>query len=273
MLSYVGHVVQQLLKRFREKSLSALYQLSGWVLGIAVFAIIFSLTEKYLGLKDTIAVYVAIFGAAIIVAIVAMPIDTRKRQRFFDTFFQAMKLPAKPISLATGEPTPFTEDWGTVLWIPEAAIRLDADNASLHIVSYDLSYDVLLPIAMITQVEFDPGDGPPKRRRNGMSWKREWLGLPFAPTVYLGIKCALQHELVVYPLCFHPDLEDHAEMLHAQLKKALESVEQSASCPLSAQALEERLPPSFESRFLRTHILQRFWPDYRGNTLREWLNR
>ncbi|MBK8159833.1 MAG: hypothetical protein IPK59_14065 [Rhodospirillaceae bacterium] len=265
--------MQRLWGRVWGGVVSGLYHLSGWVLGIAVFGIVFYCSDKYLGIADWLNFFLALLMASAIVGLAAIPFEGRRHRRFWNTFFQAMRLPSAPLSLATDEPGPFVEAWGSMLWVPAAGVRLNADDTALHLASFDLCHEVSLPTAMISQVEFDRGDGPPKRRHEGMNWKREWLGMPFAPTVYLGIRCAPDDELVVYPLCFHPDLESHAEQLYARLKKALLSVEKPALYPLSAEVLDKKLPPSFAPRNLRTHILQRFWPDYRPTTWREWFNR
>ena len=264
--------MQSLLSRLGARLRKFLYHLSGWFIGIAVFFAVTYALDKYLGIEGGLSFFPAIFVAAMTVAVIAWPFEARSRRRFFDRFLDYRKRPQNPVSLANGKLTPFSEQWGSALWIPEASIGLDAGGQTLQLLSYDLSYNVLLPVEMISQIEFDPGDGPPGQRKEGMSWKRKWLGWPFAPTVYLGIKCAGSGDLFVYPLCFHPKLERDAEELFRLLREHV-GVDRRSFFPHSADVLEERLPPSFESRFLRTAILQRFWPDYRGNAVREWLNR
>jgi hypothetical protein len=264
--------VQSLLSRLGARLRTFPYRLSGWLIGIAVFFAIIYVLDRYLGIGGGLGLFLAIFVAAMTVAVIAWPFETRSKRRFFDRFLDYRKQPQNPVSLVTGKPTQFSEQWSSALWVPEVSVNLDASGQTLQLLSYDLTYNVLLPVAMISQLEFDPGDGPPGQPKESMSWKHKWLGRPFTPTVYLGIKCTSSEELFVYPLCFHPKLERDAEELFTLLRN-LVGVNRNDFFPHSAEMLEKRLPPSFESRFLRTTILQRFWPDYRAKTIREWLNR
>jgi hypothetical protein len=261
------------LRRLNQKCLSILYHLSGWVLGIAIFGIVFFGTERYLGIADEINFFLALVGASIAVSLIALPFERRRHRLRNERFISAWRRPQKPVDILSNEPTAFRPDWGTVLWVPDAGISMSVDNSALQIVSFDLQYNVLIPIQLIIQIEFDPGDGPPGERYPGMSWRREWFGWPYAPTVYLGLRFAPSQDIVVYPLCFRPKNDEDARILYQRLMDGQRATSQSISFPLETIISEDMLPGSFESQYLRTTILQRFWPDYRPKTVREWLSR
>jgi hypothetical protein len=265
--------VQDVLRRLGSRTLSLVYNLLGWVLGIAIFLVAFFVLTEHLVWGSITAFWISGIAAFVIVALIGEPIESRQKRRRHDRFVQKLRSPQWPVSLATGAPTSFARHWEAGLWIPAATIFLDADERALQILGHDLSHDVLLPVAMIEQVEFDPGDGPPYRQGKAVSWQRKWFGRPFPPTVFLGIRCAKSGELVVYPLCFHLHAAGDARDLHQRLKHAMESAAEPIPFRHSGEALESKLPPGLESRFLRTEILKRFWPDYRPTVLREWLNR
>lgn len=264
--------VQGMLRSLGTKILRGLKHLGICLICIVVFFAVSGLLNNYAGDIGAANGYVSLLCAAMVYGLASALTEHRRHRRRIERFLAARKQPQKPLDILSQAQRSFKPAWSTVLWVPEAAISLPADNSALQIASIDLQYNVLIPIQLITQIEFDPGDGPPGQRYPGMSWRREWLGLPFAPTVYLGLRLAPSADVVVYPLCFHPKNDEDARILHQRLLDGQQAASQSISFPLETTITEEMLPGSFESQYLRTSILRRFWPDYRATTVREWLN-
>lgn len=242
------------------------------LLGIAIFGIVGSLLDAYAGYLGAANFFIALLCGSMAYGLGRALIERARDRERIGRFLAARKRPQKPVDILSQDRRDFRPAWSTVLWVPEAGISMPADNSALQIASIDLAYDVLIPIQLITQIEFDPGDGPPGQRYPGMSRRREWLGLPFAPTVYLGLRLSPSADVMVYALCFHPKNDEDARILHQRLLDGQQAASQSISFPLETTITEEMLPGSFESRYLRTSILRRFWPEYRATTVREWLN-
>lgn len=265
--------MRSFLERVRQVLASFAYTSLRWILGLVVFLVSVRLLLDTFNFDTNDAIFTALCIAVIVVGAASLPFQAISNRRFHERFTTAMEQPQSPVSLETNQPTPITHYWGSVLAVPQAAVALNADNSALQLTSFDLAYNVLLPTAMISQVEFDRGDGPPKARYPGFLQRRNWLGMPFHPTVYLGVRCADDGEVFVYPLCFHPDHETDALVLYDRLNEGHLLTRTVISFPAKINVLENSLPGSFSSKFLRTDILRLFWPDYQASRYREWLNK
>ncbi|MDY0872175.1 hypothetical protein [Dongia rigui] len=263
----------QALLSFGRKINGWLYHLGGWILGIIIFLAVSDALQNQQWLGDTMIMVVSLSCASLVCGIIHSFVERRQLRQRNERFISALKEPQWPVDVVSNEATAFRRDWFALMWVPVAGVSLPVDNSALRITTLGLEYDVSIPIQLIMQVEFDPGDGPPGRRHPGMSWRRQWFGLPYAPTVYLGLRLAPAEEIFVYPLCFDPKNEEDARVLYQRLLDGRRAASHSISLPLEMKISEEALPGSFESRYLRPSILQRFWPDYRPKTVREWLNR
>lgn len=249
-------------------------QRSGVLVAILAFAGFYSLATLGFALAERTSTAIALLVAFAAFEIHAFWEKGVRRRMQWQSFATAMESPGrKPTSLDGNQEGWFFPIWQTMSLVPEALIRMSADGRALQIASVDQKYNVAIPIEMITQVEFDRGDGPPGKRHPGMSQRREWLGIPYAPTVYLGLACTDEDGVFVYPLCFHPEAEQKARELHDRLLASMDTVNRSLRPTLAADVFDEKLPPSFESEYLRPDILRRFWPDYRAKGLRAWLDR
>lgn len=263
-----------LLKRLGHGMRSLLYDLTGWVLGIAIFLCGYLILGEHFSWGGIAAILLtAYISAGIIIDLATRLVNARQKRIEGERFTRKMQGQQCPLSLTTGQPTAFSPQWEAVLASPAATIFLSANDDSVRIVSHDLSHDVLMPVGMIEQVEFDPGDGPPYRQDKGMSWQRKLFGQPFAPTVFLGIRCTDGGALFVYPLCFLQHAGGDARDLYRRLTQTLQSAAATFPFQLSNQALEEKLPPCRKCRSMRTETLQRFWPNYRARWPHEWLNK
>lgn len=188
------------------------------------------------------------------------------------SYMMPLPLPPTSRSLATQAQVGFVAVYQKPLVIPEAGILLDADSEAIRIVSYDDKYDVILPIEMIAQIEFDPGNFP-NGLQAGRAKARRLCLRRYMPTIFLGVRCGVDQELVVYPLCFHPDMATDAHNLYEQLRVKYADVPDKITCPLSATEFEQALPGSFDGQSLPRSVALRFWPDHKGGHIVEWLSR
>lgn len=108
-----------------------------------------------------------------------------KWRRLKDLFAAPLILPTSNHSLQTNAQVAFVAAHQDVVWMPEAGVFLDQENDALRLVSHDGKHDVVLPMEMIHQIDFDAGDGPIGRRNRKISWTKEFLGRFYMPTVFL----------------------------------------------------------------------------------------
>lgn len=181
-------------------------------------------------------------------------------------------LPVASHSLATNALVNFASTFQRPLWFPDAGVFLDQGTDAIRLVAHDHTSDVLLPVEMIAQIEFDAGDSPVGHRKKKTSLRKRLLGRYYMPTVFLGVTCGEAKELVVYPLAFHPDMEEDAHVLYQRLHERLKGVSTKIACPLSPEAFEALLPGSLDTQSLPRHVLRRFWPDYKDGRVMEWLS-
>ncbi len=120
--------------------------------------------------------------------------------------------------------------------IPEAGIFLDAGCDAMRIISHDNKYDVVLPVEMNTQVEFDPGNFPSALNFGAAKVRRVALRR-YMPTIFLGVRCGADRELVVYPLCFHPDMIADARDLYERLRAKCDGLVDRICCRYLLQTL------------------------------------
>lgn len=242
---------------------------------LADFCVVFLLTGFGLAAAITQPV---IFAICIGMTLLSMPFVIRDRRKaeekwrcLKDLFASPLFLPAGSHSLQTISQVEFVAVHQDLVWMPEAGVFFNQENDALRIVSHDGKYDVVLPIEMIHQIEFDSGDGPIGQRNKKTSLTKRLLGRYYLPTVFLGVMCK-DRELVVYPLCFHPEMEAEARAFYERIQTKFDNAPAKTICPLSADEFERALPDSLEARDLPQSMMLRFWPDYTGARVIAWLS-
>ncbi len=167
-----------------------------------------------------------------------------------------------PRSLGDGRRRAFVPESGAALAAPQASIYFDSAQRDLRIASHDLGKDILLPLSLVAQIEFDPGDDA-KCFGNLMPWERQaWSPALHLPTIFLGIPCGRKSEIFVYPLGFSPNDRKDAEAWFHSLCEAHAAITERHSFRLGSGMLRFLLPKPLPTGALPEDALKKFWPDY-----------
>lgn len=218
--------------------------------------------NKHAGFNQTVAGVLGFFFAGLIVMNVAV-ITLLLWGRFLRTRIGvALLRHRRPRSLSDGRRHAFVPESGAALAVPQASIYVDSARRDLRIASNDLGKDILLPLSLVAQIEFDRGDEA-KCFHDLMPWERQaWSPALHVPTIFLGIPCGRKSELFVYPLGFSPSDLESAEAWFHGLCEAHAAITERRSFRLSSKMLRFLLPKPLATGALPEDTLKKFWPDY-----------
>ncbi len=229
---------------------------------IPLFIAIAAGLNKHAGFDQPVAGVLGFFLAGLSVTNVAV-IMLLLWGRFLQTRLGlALLRRRQPRSLGDGRRHAFVPESGVALAFPQASIYLGSTRRDLRIASYDLGKDILLPLSMVAQIEFDRGDEA-KCFHDLMPWDRKtWPTALHIPTIFLGIPCSRKSELFVYPLGFSPSDMQLAEAWFHRLCEAHAAVTERHSFRLNSGMLRFLLPKPLPTAALPEDALRKFWPNY-----------